>query len=321
MTCSIIVATKNRPKELSTLLMPTLLAQTRAPEQIIIVDQSSDDSTKRVVESFEKSAANGSSTPQILYLYETHHPGAASARNSGIERAGSEILVFLDDDILLDPDFLQELLAVYQQYPNAGAVSGVVVNYARPSLLLRTMRRLFWIGPFHDERQPIYWNADRLREHKPFRVRKFGAGVMSVKRTALNGDRFDDHYRGAGAEDVDLSWRLSERNPLLMTPRARAVHVRTDTGRAQDHWLRYDALCNYYLYRRLWNTAVWNGICFVWLNVGYAVLATLGSLRRLSLEPWGALRAGVRDASAILRPPQSQENQRMPKTQAESRTR
>lgn len=303
MTCSIIVATKNRGKELSTLLMPTLLAQTRPPERIIIVDQSSDDSTKRVVESFEKSIANGrGSTPQILYLYETYHPGAASARNSAIERAETDILVFLDDDVLLDPDFLQELLVVYQQYPNVGGVSGVVINYPRPFLPLRILRRLFWIGPFHDERQPIYWNAEHLREHKPFRVRKFGSGVMSVKRTALNSDRFDDRYRGAGAEDVDLSWRLSERHPLLMTARARLVHVRTDTGRAQDHWLRNDALASYYLYRRLWSTAVRNGICFAWLNVGYAVLATLASLRRFSLDPWRALHAGVRDARAVLHP-------------------
>jgi GT2 family glycosyltransferase len=322
MTCSIIVATKNRPKELSTLLMPTLLAQTRAPEQIIIVDQSSGDSTKKVIESCEESIGNGrSSTPQILYLYETHHRGAASARNSAIERAETDILVFLDDDVLLDPDFLQELLAVYEQYPNAGGVSGVVTNYSRPSFPLRTMRRLFWIGPFHDERQPIYWNAESLRAHKPFRVRKFGGGVMSVKRTALNGDRFDDCYRGAGAEDVDLSWRLSERHLLLITPRARLVHVRTDTGRAQDHWLRYDALSNYYLYRRLWSTTVWNGACFAWLNLGYAVLATVASLRRFSLDPWRALHAGVRDARAILHPARSQQNQGTPKTQIEPGTR
>ena len=44
---------------------------------------------------------------------------------------------------------------------------------------------------------------------------------MSVRRSALAGDRFDERYRGAGAEDVELSWRLSERHLLLMTPRAR----------------------------------------------------------------------------------------------------
>jgi glucosyl-dolichyl phosphate glucuronosyltransferase len=301
MTCSVIVATKNRPKELSTLLMPTLLTQTRPPEQIVFVDQSSDDSTKKVVESFQKSAAKDrTSAPKILYIYETHHCGAASARNSAIEQAETDILVFLDDDVLLDPDFLEQLLAVYQEYPDVGGVSGVVINYSRPSLPSRIMRRLFWIGPFHDERQPIYWNAERLRTHKPFQVRKFGSGVMSVKRTALKGDRFDARYRGAGAEDVDLSWRVSERHPLLMTPKARLVHVRTETGRARDHWLRYDALSNYYLYRRIWSPAAWYGICFAWLNVGYALLATLASVRRFSLDPWRALRAGVRDARAIL---------------------
>ncbi len=293
MLCSVIVATKNRSKELGTFLMPTLLAQTRPPDQVVFVDQSSDDSTRKVVESFAKSVANGGgSKPQFIYLYETHHKGAASARNSAIDRADTDILVFLDDDVVLEPDFLKELLAVYEQFPEVGGVSGVVTNYVRPSLASRIMRRLFWIGPFHDERQPIYWSADRLRNHEPFHVRKFGSGVMSVKRSALNGDRFDDRYRGAGAEDVDLSWRLSARHPLLMTPQARLVHVRTETGRLQEHWLRDDALASYYLYRRIWNTGLAGRLCFAWLNVGYVLLALGASLRRLSLEPWRALLRG-----------------------------
>jgi GT2 family glycosyltransferase len=292
---SIIVATKNRSKELSALLIPTLLSQTCPPDQIVFVDQSSDDSTRKVVEAFANGVAGKSGPrPQFLYVHETSHIGAASARNSGIERSEGDILVFLDDDVSLEPNFLQELLAVYQQHPDVGGVAGVITNYPHPSLLRRIVRRLFWTGPFHDERQPIYWSADRLRNHKPIRVRKFGSGVMSVKRLVLNGDRFDNRYRGAGAEDIDLSWRLSERHPLVITPRARLVHARTETGRPHEHWLAYDGFCDHYLYLRIWNFGVVNRICFAWLNFGYALLATLGSLRRASLEPWHALVRGIR---------------------------
>ena len=36
-----------------------------------------------------------------------------------------------------------------------------------------------------------------------------------------------------------------------------------------------------------------NRICFGWLNIGYALLATVSSLRRLSLEPWRATLKGA----------------------------
>jgi GT2 family glycosyltransferase len=290
-TSSVIVATKNRATELSTLLMPSLLSQTCRPDEIIFVDQTPDNSTRKVVEGFEKRIAG--EKPHFLYLHETNHTGAASARNSAIDRTKADILIFLDDDVVLEPDFVKELLKVYEQYPAVGGVSGVITNYSPPSLSWRIVRRLFWTGPFHDERQPIYWNADRLRNHEPFPVRKFGSGVMSIRRSAFAGDRFDERYRGAGAEDVELSWRLSDRHPLVMTPRARLVHVRTETARSQAHWLQFEALSSYYLYRRLWNHEIKNRICFSWLNVGYALLATVSSLRRLSLEPWRATLKGA----------------------------
>jgi GT2 family glycosyltransferase len=290
-TSSVIVATKNRAKELSTLLLPSLLSQTWLPDEVIFVDQSSDNSTRKVVESFEKRITG--EKPHVVYLLETNHTGAASARNSAIARTKADFLIFLDDDVVLEPDFVKELLKVYEQYPAVGGVSGVITNYSPPSLSWRIVMRLFWTGPFHDERQPIYWNADRLRNHEPFPVRKFGSGVMSVRRSAFAGDRFDERYRGAGAEDVELSWRLSERHPLMMTPRARLVHVRTETGRSQAHWLQFDALSSYYLYRRLWSHEIKNRICFGWLNVGYALLVTVSSLRRLSLEPWRAALKGA----------------------------
>jgi len=271
--------------------MPSLVLQTHPPDEVIFVDQSSDNSTRTVVESFEKRITG--EKPRFLYLHETNHSGAASARNSAIDGTKADILIFLDDDVVLEPDFVEELLNVYEKYPTVGGVSGVITNYSAPSLSWRIVRRLFWTGPFHDERQPIYWNADRLRNHEPFPVRKFGSGVMSVRHSAFARDRFDERYRGAGAEDVELSWRLSERHPFMITPRARLVHVRTEAGRSRAHWLQLEAFSSYYLYRRLWSHEMKNRICFGWLNVGYALLATVSSLRRLSLEPWRATLKGA----------------------------
>lgn len=294
MTSSVIIPTRNRATDLGRTL-PTVLEQTHLPDEIIIVDQSSDDSTKWVVQDFAaKLAALNRAAPKFVYLYEPSVVGAGGARNLAIAQAKGEILVFLDDDVLLEPSFLKEMLLVYEQNPNVGGVSGVITNYPCPLLPRRLMNSIFRIGPFHDERQPIYQDAERLRDAPPFPVRKFGAGVMSVRGSALAGERFDDRYRGAGSEDVDLSWRLSEQWPLVMTTRSRLFHIRTQQGPSRDHWLTYEIKCDYYLFHRRWRKGIKNRLCFAWLNVGYFLLAAFASMKRRSLEPWRALGNGIR---------------------------
>lgn len=294
-TISVIVATMNRPQELEAMLS-TVLAQSRLPEEVIIVDQSCDCSTTSVVEDCANNLE--SSLPNFIYLH-TMNPdarsaaGAGAARNVGIERATGDILVFLDDDVLLEKEFLEELVDTYRGDSSLGGASGVVTNYARPVFLHRLVRRLFWIGPFHDERQPIYWNADRLRANGPIRVRKFGSNVMSIRREALQADRFDNSGgSGFPGEDVDLSWRVSERSSLVITPRARLAHLRSGNARMKRYWLSLDAQGSYYLFGRNWRNRFVYKLCFIWLNLGYVAIATAASLRQRSLQPWRELIEG-----------------------------
>jgi glycosyltransferase involved in cell wall biosynthesis len=290
---SIIIPTKNRAQALSRTL-PTLLRQSSLPAEIIIVDQSDEDATREIIKDLQsRSNQQGASAPKFVYLYEPQISCAGAARNVAIEKASGDVLVFLDDHVLLEPNFLEEILKAYAQEPALGGVSGVITNYPKPPLRQRWLTRLFWTGPFHDERQQIYWQCDKLRDSVPFRVRKFGAGLMSVKRQALGDVRFDEFYKGSG-EDVDVSWRISERFPLVIAPRARLVHVRTSEGMPRDHWLTSDVQSSYFLYRRHWRHGIKNRLCFAWLHIGYLLIAALASVRRGSLEPWRALRKGLR---------------------------
>jgi hypothetical protein len=122
---------------------------------------------------------------------------------------------------------------------------------------------------------------------------------MTVRRSVLGADRFDDSLEGVPpGEDVDVCCRLSRRTRLVIAPRARLMNLMSSTARQRDHWLGADAQAAYYLYSRNWRKGLRNRLCFAWLNVGYALLATAASLRRRSLEPWRALGAGIRRARA-----------------------
>src|SRR5260370_34076428 len=146
--------------------------------------------------------------------------------------AGGDIWLFLDDDVCLEPDFVEGLVEVSREIRKASGVSGIITNYPRPPLAFRLWSGLFMRGAFHDERQPIYWNAERLRNSPPLRVHRFGGGLMSFRAEVIRGKYFDENLRGVSdGEDVDFCARLDPATILLITPRARPQHYHTPIGR------------------------------------------------------------------------------------------
>ena len=300
---SIIIPTKNREKDLK-LTVETLLAQTVVPDQLIIVDQSAGDEGRREILSLLAAAPQDTrGRIRLNYVYDPSITGGAQARNRAMQIADCAVWLFLDDDVVLEPDFIEELLATYHRFPTASGVSGIVTNYGFPPRAALTWRNLFVRGPFHDDRQPVYWNASRLRASAPVTVSRFGGGLMSFRADAIRGIRFDENLSGVSdGEDVDFCAHLKPRSLLLITPKARLVHNQSPTGRSQKHWTSREAKSNHYLYHRNWRTGLFNRLCFYWLNVGYGIVAAFASLRRGSLEPLRDLLEGMREGSRVSQP-------------------
>lgn len=87
-TVSVIIPTYNRPERVGG-AVESILKQTHVPEEIIIVNDDSDRSYDDIVRSFPE---------QVKYFETEANVGGAGARNYGVERASSDILMFLDDD-------------------------------------------------------------------------------------------------------------------------------------------------------------------------------------------------------------------------------
>lgn len=297
---SVIIPTKDRPPDLAR-TVASLLGQTVAPAELIIVDQSrSEDSASHI----RAMLAAAGAAVNLRYLHCPELPGLAAARNRAMECAQAGIWLFLDDDVVLEADFLAALLAAHRAHPEATGIAGVVTNYTRPGTVFRVWRALFAHGPFHDPRQAIYWNADRLRTAAPRRVRRLGGGLMSFRGAALHGLRFDEHLAGVcDGEDVDFCARLGPQAILLMAPAARLAHLRSPVGREPIHWLRRQARAESYLYYRDWRApggrGWWPRLCFLWLLTGYSLAAAVAGVRHRSWGPWQAWRAGLADARAI----------------------
>ena len=87
--------------------------------EIIIVDNNSTDNTRKIVEKL----INDSST-DITYIFEKRQ-GVHYARNNAAKKAKYDILYFTDDDIIADPNILEEIVKPFK-YPDVATAGGRV---------------------------------------------------------------------------------------------------------------------------------------------------------------------------------------------------
>lgn len=293
MTVTVIIPTKNRPAELQSVVR-SLLSQTVLPQSLVVIDQSDGTESQRLARAALAEGAVARAAPELRYVHDVSIRSGARARNRAMQIADGDVWLFLDDDVVLEPEFIEALVAAYREHPDAVGVSGIITNYARPRIGYRLWSWAFMRGPFRDERQPIYWRADELRNSPPIRVHRFGGGLMSFRAQAIREISFDEELLGVSdGEDVDFCLRLGPNAKLLIAPRARLAHYHSPAGRLQDHWLRRVVRGNVFLYRKNWRHGVTNRIGYIWFIIGCGLVGAIGGARRLSLDPCRALLIGL----------------------------
>lgn len=118
-TCSVIVATRNRPRELSRCLS-ALAAQTHPMTaiEVLVVDDGGDADIRPVVERHARDL-----TVRIVRQLSI---GPSTARNEGARRARGRLLAFIDDDAVASPGWVAALVAAHEIAPQ-DALGGPVL--------------------------------------------------------------------------------------------------------------------------------------------------------------------------------------------------
>ena len=79
--------------------------------QVIIVDQSEGTATKNIVESFNQ--ANKTNSMRFIW-HKQNEKGLTKARNVGVLLSNGNIVSFLDDDVVLFPDYFERIYSSFQ---------------------------------------------------------------------------------------------------------------------------------------------------------------------------------------------------------------
>jgi len=103
MNCSLIICTYNQPKALS-LVLSSVSIQSISPNEIIVADDGSSESTARVIEEF----SNTTSIPIIHSWQEDDGCRKPHSCNRAIAKSNFEYIIMIDGDTVLHEDFIKD---------------------------------------------------------------------------------------------------------------------------------------------------------------------------------------------------------------------
>ncbi len=195
---SVIVCSYNGSRWIGECL-DALAAQKLAKDvyEVIVVDDGSTDGLSGVVRPYEKKY------PNFRLISYTPNRGLSAARNIGWQNASGEIIYYIDDDAVADPDWVDRLASRYIS-DNIAGVGGYPRAYFENSL--------YTIYDIAKCKLEYGDNAEVLNDNN------WGSGGcnMSLRRSVLEEvGGFDPRFR-AVADDADINRRIAERGYRLI---------------------------------------------------------------------------------------------------------
>ena len=200
--------------------------------EIIVVGQTTDPSTRGfVLDKF----------PSVRY-FESQESSAVVKRNLGIVHASNEILVFVDDDVIVESAWLKNLLRHYEDN-SVGGVGGKVKTSG-----LETMSSNYRTGVIDDGFVVGNWNPSAVHA---FDVQHLLGCNMSFRKTPvvrLGG--FDNFFRSYNfREETDLCLRIGLLGfRLVFDPEACLLHMARGAEGRGTRWIYYYVRNTVYLY-------------------------------------------------------------------------
>ncbi len=204
---SVVIPTHNRSDALAATLTRLAQQDFRCAWEVIVVNNRCEDDTDEVVRRQQLSV------PTLLTHEET--PGAAAARNRGAREACGEILIFIDNDILVPPDFIRRHAETLRVNPNCWFV-GRVIN---PPELRDTA-----FGRYRDDLHESYFQDLPTQNFADYDGAT-GQNWAMRRDEFFSAGGFDEGYAIASCEDAELALRARQKGfRTMFNPQSVVVH-------------------------------------------------------------------------------------------------
>lgn len=212
---AVTIATMNRPEMLRRAI-ESVLAGEVLPSEIIVVDGSTGNETRDLVESFDS---------DLIRYARNAPPSISCSRNRSVALASAEYVAVVDDDCEMPPEWLRDVIAELERHDRPDALYGEIRNP----------------NPDPDPKEvgvSIFTPTETTEWAYPTPPDRLGFGAhMILRRQSFNelggfDERLGPGTELMGAEDIDYSYRLLKAGRrAVSTP---AIWVLHHQWRAQD---------------------------------------------------------------------------------------
>lgn len=197
MTVSVIIVSVGA-KDYIKLCLDSLLKQSHLPSEIIVIDNSSRANCAQEITKLYPGVKLYSGPENLFY---------AAALNKGISLSEGEFVLCLNDDVVLDREFIREALKGFLINKQIGSVSGKILR-ADGKILDSTG---LFISVWRTPKERGYGRRDSGQFNKNGFIFGVSGAAAFYRREMLvsimeRGDYFDSDFR-MFYEDLDISWR------------------------------------------------------------------------------------------------------------------
>jgi glycosyltransferase involved in cell wall biosynthesis len=230
-TVSVVVCTYNRCQSLADTLEALAAQHFDAPRwELLVVDNNSRDATADTIASFQRQH------PALAcrYLFQPAQ-GLSHARNLGIAEARGDLILFTDDDVLPEPDWLARFVATMEEFGCDACGGYIAPIWEQPPPGWLTERFHGFLAIRMDESGPKELS---LQDDPPF-----GAN-MGFRRTVFASLGAFDTALGrkgqvlAGGEEWDLFRRIQAKGGRVVYSPALRVHHKVEAFRLNKSYFR-----------------------------------------------------------------------------------
>lgn len=288
MQVSVIVPTYNRAKDLKAAL-DSIMIQTELPKEVIIVDDSINENVKDAC--MEITSKLKEKKIDLTYIRNKKERSLTVARNIGIDHCTGDIILFLDDDVILDDNYIKGILKVYEEKPNALGVQGLITNLAVKERG-EFINKIFFY--FHKEKDecnvlPSTYNTYPYSIDDVIPCQWLAGSNQSYKRQILQKFKFDENLkRYSYKEDLDLSYRIFKNYPnsLYLTPHVKLIHNFSEAGKLPNKNRVYmQHVYTFYFFYKNIDQTLKNKLIFYWSVVGLFFRFSIKYTLSLLLKP------------------------------------
>lgn len=271
MKISVILCTRNRFDDF-TKTLPSIAAQTRLPDELIVVDSSDEKKLEEYLPSLKL---------PFPARYFHAQPGLTLQRNVGIRACTGDLVFFFDDDVALNQNYLAEVEKVFvnDAKREIGAVGGRIVKTPPQTLRLKLEIALFGFirfifgavgtrnGKFYPSGMPSHPHKNQASGF----IECLSGCCMAFRREVFEKAKFDEALARYGLmEDADISKQtLDAGYKIYYQTAATLIHNESPMNRLKvQQWAEMSVVNYDYLFRKSWAREKWRWLFYYWALIG-----------------------------------------------------